>query len=97
MTKLEPHHGFGGRTVIALAEEEVERSMDGRKTRCEVIGGELKEPLGAGEDFLASRKALFDCVGGCEKRACDLANAEPAQHLEDERDLHVFVKPRVAA
>ena len=58
--EIDPHDGFGARAVIALAEEEVERPMDGREARREVLGGELEQALRLGERLLAARQALLD-------------------------------------
>ena len=87
-----------GRAVVALVEEQIERAMDGRKARGEIVGiRDVEQPLRSREHFLRARDALLDRRVAADERAGDFAHAEAAQDVEHERDLRLLGQPRMAA
>ncbi len=83
--------------MVALVEEQVERAPDGRQPRDELGVRQVEEPPRARERLLPPRDPLLDRRAAGEERAGDLARAEAAQDVEDERELRLLGQPGVTA
>src|SRR5215831_5320586 len=90
--------GFRGRAVVALVEQQVERPVNGRKSRRELgRRGNLEQPLRCREQLLCPRYPFLDCSMAADEGARDLVYAEAAEDVENERDLRLLCQTRLAA
>ena len=95
--ELDPHRPIAGRAVIALVEEQIQRTADSREPRRELDVRQIEQPPRAREHLLAPRDPLLDRRAAAEERARDLVRAEAAQDVEDECHLHVLRQSRITA
>jgi hypothetical protein len=58
---------------------------------------DVEQPLRCCEHFLRPRDPLLDRTVGADERARDLAHAESAQGVQNQRDLRLLGQPRMAA
>src|SRR5262249_44469932 len=97
-TELGTDGGFRGRAVIALVEQQIERPMNGRKSRRELgWRGNIEQPLRCREQLLCPRYSFLDCSMAADEGARDLVYAEAAEDVENERDLRLLCQARLAA
>src|SRR5215813_1281141 len=79
MAELGADRSFRRRSVIALVEQQIERPVDGWKSRREVgRRGNVEQPLRCREQFLRTRYPLLDCRVAADEGARDLVYAEAA-------------------
>src|ERR1700733_14348670 len=98
MTKLDADRRLWGGAVVALVEQQIERTMDSRQAGAKVLGAcNLEQSLGSCEHRLGTGDALFDRGVAADKSAGDLVNAEATQNVENQRDLRLLPQPRMAA
>jgi hypothetical protein len=97
VAQLGAHRCLGRRAVVTLVEEQVERALHRGQARREARVAEVKQPLRAGERLLAPADPLLDRGPAQEERGGDLGRAEPAEHVEDQRELRVLRQLRLAA
>src|SRR6516165_1290990 len=98
MAELSADRSFRGCSVISLVEQQIERPVDGWKSRREVgRRGNVEQPLRCREQFLRTRYPLLNCRMAADEGARDLICAEAAQDVENERDLRLFCQARLAA
>src|SRR5262249_57412896 len=72
MAELGADCSFRGRSVIALVEQQIERPVDGRKSRRKVgRRGNVEQPLRSREQFLGTRYPLLDCSMAADEVARD--------------------------
>src|SRR5262249_12750767 len=91
MAELGADCSFRGRSVIALVEQQIERPVDGRKSRRKVgRRGNVEQPLRSREQFLGTRYPLLNCSMAADEGARDLVYAEAAEDVENERDLRLL-------
>jgi hypothetical protein len=72
--------------VVPLVEEQVDRRLNRLEPRFDLGALQRYGSERVAEKGTAALDALFDRVGGCEKRGRDLVEAETAQDAQDEGD-----------
>src|SRR5262245_45645016 len=93
MTELGTDGGFRGRAVIALVEQQIERPVNGRKSRRELgRRGNVEQPLRCREQLLCPRYPFLDCSMAADEGVRDLVYAEAAEDVENERDLRLLAR-----
>jgi hypothetical protein len=96
VAQLGANRGLGGRAVVALVEQEIECPIHGRKPRRKVSRrGNVEQALRSSEQSLRSRYPLLDRRMAADEGARDLGHAEPAQDVENERDLRLLDQARL--
>src|SRR5215831_11139571 len=98
MTELGADGGFRGCPVVTLVEQQVERAVNGRKSRRELgWRGDIEQPLRRREQFLRPRYPFLNCGVAADEGARDLVYAEAPQDVENERNLCLLGQARLAA
>src|SRR5215831_2095924 len=98
MTELGSDGGFRRRAVVALVEQQIERPVNGWKSRRELARRcNVEQPLRCREQLLCSRYPFLDCSTAADEGARDLVYAEAAEDVENERDLRLLCQARLAA
>ena len=87
----------GRGAVVALVEQEVERSLHGGEPGLEVPGAELEQRPGPGEHLLRPREPLLHRRERDEEGPGHLVGREAAQQRQDQRDLRVLGDVRMTA
>src|SRR5262249_5300225 len=89
---------IGGSTVIAFVEQQIQRTLDSGQPRVEFRGcRDVEQPLGVCERSLGACDPLLNGCFAADERACDLANAEAAQDVQNQPYLRLFGELRMAA
>ena len=91
VAQLDAHRRLGGRAVIALVEQQVQRALHRRRAASRTPRRRGRTACcGSGERLFAARDALLDRRAPGQKRARDLGGAEAAQDIQDQRELRLL-------
>jgi hypothetical protein len=84
--------------MVALIKEQVEGSLNGRKSGGEVLNSrDVEQSFGSREHFLSTRDALLDSGLATEECVCDFTRTEAAQDVKHKGNLDLFRESGMAA